>query len=211
MNAYLTTKPGQELNAGPGKPWNKSIVALFYNKWNSGNFHLELCKRLFSCYPGAQSLKCFHSPQSGKIQFGYVYGISAIGCLGMYCLLNLMSMTGVSFGCVASVLGYCLLPMILLSSFGVLFSLQWVWEATETFFQSQAASWDSIPWALPSLQGIRGDRINGGDHRLVQFLGFKNLHFSVGHGWATVAGCLPLRPPLRSLCAHFYFLKKGKI
>lgn len=64
--------------------------------------------------------------QSGKIQFGYVYGISAIGCLGMYCLLNLMSMTGVSFGCVASVLGYCLLPMILLSSFGVLFSLQWV-------------------------------------------------------------------------------------
>lgn len=62
--------------------------------------------------------------QSGKIQFGYVYGISAIGCLGMYCLLNLMSMTGVSFGCVASVLGYCLLPMILLSSFGVLFSLQ---------------------------------------------------------------------------------------
>lgn len=65
-----------------------------------------------------------HFPQSGKIQFGYVYGISAIGCLGMYCLLNLMSMTGVSFGCVASVLGYCLLPMILLSSFGVLFSLQ---------------------------------------------------------------------------------------
>uniref|UniRef100_A0A8C6TEE2 Protein YIPF n=1 Tax=Neogobius melanostomus TaxID=47308 RepID=A0A8C6TEE2_9GOBI len=61
---------------------------------------------------------------SGKIQFGYVYGISAIGCLGVYCLLNLMSMTGVSFGCVASVLGYCLLPMILLSSFGVIFSLQ---------------------------------------------------------------------------------------
>lgn len=66
----------------------------------------------------------FNFPQSGKIQFGYVYGISAISCLGMYCLLNLMSMTGVSFGCVASVLGYCLLPMILLSSFGVLFSLQ---------------------------------------------------------------------------------------
>lgn len=62
--------------------------------------------------------------QSGKIQFGYVYGISAVGCLAMYCLLNLMSMTGVSFGCVASVLGYCLLPMILLSSLAVLLSLQ---------------------------------------------------------------------------------------
>lgn len=42
----------------------------------------------------------------------------------MYCLLNLMSVTGVSFGCVASVLGYCLLPMILLSSLAVLLSLQ---------------------------------------------------------------------------------------
>jgi len=35
-----------------------------------------------------------------------------------------MSMTGVSFGCVASVLGYCLLPMIVLSTCGVLLSLQ---------------------------------------------------------------------------------------
>ncbi|XP_043925081.1 protein YIPF5 [Protopterus annectens] len=61
---------------------------------------------------------------AGKIQFGYVYGISGIGCLAVYCLLNLMSMTGVSFGCVASVLGYCLLPMISLSSFAVFFSLQ---------------------------------------------------------------------------------------
>lgn len=33
-------------------------------------------------------------------------------------------MTGVSFGCTASVLRYCLLPMILLSSFAVIFSLQ---------------------------------------------------------------------------------------
>ncbi|KAL2305227.1 hypothetical protein Nmel_007206 [Mimus melanotis] len=39
-------------------------------------------------------------------------------------LLNLMSVSGVSHGCVASVLGYCLLPMVILSSSAVVFSLQ---------------------------------------------------------------------------------------
>ncbi|MBN3310289.1 YIPF5 protein, partial [Amia calva] len=61
---------------------------------------------------------------AGKAHFGYVYGISAMGCLGMYALLNLMSVTEVSYGCVASVLGYCLLPMVSLSSLAVFFSLQ---------------------------------------------------------------------------------------
>ncbi|XP_036890015.1 protein YIPF7 [Sturnira hondurensis] len=61
---------------------------------------------------------------AGKVQFGYLYGMSAIGCLGMYALLNLMSSSGVTYGCVASVLGYCLLPMVILSSCAVFFSLQ---------------------------------------------------------------------------------------
>ncbi|XP_069868640.1 protein YIPF7 [Dipodomys merriami] len=61
---------------------------------------------------------------AGKVQFGYVYGMSAIGCLGIYALLNLMSSAGVSYGCVASVLGYCLLPMVILSSWAIFFSLQ---------------------------------------------------------------------------------------
>ncbi|KFO64975.1 Protein YIPF7 [Corvus brachyrhynchos] len=38
--------------------------------------------------------------------------------------MNLMSVSGVSHGCVASVLGYCLLPMVILSSSAVVFSLQ---------------------------------------------------------------------------------------
>ncbi|XP_067914998.1 protein YIPF5-like [Heterodontus francisci] len=63
---------------------------------------------------------------AGKVQFGYVYGISVFGCLMIHTLLNLMSVTGVSYGCVASVLGYCLLPMIILSGCAVLFSLQGV-------------------------------------------------------------------------------------
>eukprot|EP00063_Salmo_salar_P091609 XP_014066444.1 PREDICTED: protein YIPF5 isoform X1 [Salmo salar] len=61
---------------------------------------------------------------AGKSHFGYVYGISAIGCMAMYTLLTLLSSLTVSYGCVASVLGYCLLPMVALSAFAVIFSLQ---------------------------------------------------------------------------------------
>merc|ERR1719216_547559 len=47
---------------------------------------------------------------SGKLYFNYIYGIGLLGCLAMYFLLNLMSLSGVGIGCVVSVLGYCLLP-----------------------------------------------------------------------------------------------------
>lgn len=60
----------------------------------------------------------------GKVQFGYIYGFSVLGCLSMYIVLNLMSMTGVSVGCVISVLGYCLLPMVVLSGVSLFMSLQ---------------------------------------------------------------------------------------
>ncbi|KAK3737017.1 hypothetical protein QZH41_018405 [Actinostola sp. cb2023] len=62
---------------------------------------------------------------SGKVHgFGYIYGLGVLGCSALYSILNLMSMTGVTFGCVISVLGYCLLPMVLLSSISTLLSLQ---------------------------------------------------------------------------------------
>ncbi|XP_005111531.2 protein YIPF5 [Aplysia californica] len=61
---------------------------------------------------------------SGKIHFGYIYGIGLVGCLAMYCLLNLMSLSGVSAGVTVSVLGYCLLPMVILSFASALLSLQ---------------------------------------------------------------------------------------
>ncbi|XP_040916489.1 protein YIPF7 [Toxotes jaculatrix] len=61
---------------------------------------------------------------AGKAHFGYVYGISATACIGMYILLSLMSSLPVSYGCVASVLGYCLLPIVALSAFAVFYSLQ---------------------------------------------------------------------------------------
>jgi len=61
---------------------------------------------------------------TGKVQFGYIYGIGVIGCLSMYFLLSMMSVAGVSLGVVVSVLGYCLLPMVGLAGFNLLFSLQ---------------------------------------------------------------------------------------
>jgi len=60
----------------------------------------------------------------GKVSFGYIYGISALGVVAMYALLNIMSTNGVTVGCVASIVGYCILPMVFLSSFSIIFSLK---------------------------------------------------------------------------------------
>ncbi|VDK80778.1 unnamed protein product [Litomosoides sigmodontis] len=63
----------------------------------------------------------------GKIQFGYIYGIGALGCVGIYALLNLMAAdNSISFTCTTSVLGYCLLPMAILSMIAAIFSFQGV-------------------------------------------------------------------------------------
>jgi len=61
---------------------------------------------------------------TGKLHFGYIYGIGLMGCVAMYFLLNLMSMQGVTLGVVVSVLGYCLLPMVFLSGVSIVLSLQ---------------------------------------------------------------------------------------
>jgi protein YIPF5/7 len=59
----------------------------------------------------------------GKIHFGYIYGVGVVGCLGLYWLLNLMSERGIDGGRTASVLGYCLLPMILVSIASIFFNI----------------------------------------------------------------------------------------
>jgi len=63
--------------------------------------------------------------QSGKVSFSYIYGIGVMGCLAFYCLLSLMATKGtVTLGAVISVLGYCLLPMVVLSGVNVLITIQ---------------------------------------------------------------------------------------
>lgn len=56
----------------------------------------------------------------GKVPFGYIYGLAMISCLVMYTLLNLMTTTvTITLASVASVLGYCLLPVVALSVLGI--------------------------------------------------------------------------------------------
>lgn len=63
---------------------------------------------------------------SGKVSFGYIYGIGLLGCLSVYTLLNLMAppQMPISIACTVSVLGYCLLPMVLLSGVSVVINLK---------------------------------------------------------------------------------------
>ena len=61
---------------------------------------------------------------SGKIHFGYIYGVALLGCLSVYIILNLMSERGLDGSRTASVLGYCLLPLVLLSGLSSLLALQ---------------------------------------------------------------------------------------
>eukprot|EP01113_Clastostelium_recurvatum_P019117 TRINITY_DN2254_c0_g1_i1.p1 TRINITY_DN2254_c0_g1~~TRINITY_DN2254_c0_g1_i1.p1 ORF type:complete len:259 (-),score=56.92 TRINITY_DN2254_c0_g1_i1:49-768(-) len=60
---------------------------------------------------------------TGKVQFGYIYGLGGVGCVAMYFILNLMSENGIDIYRVISVLGYCLLPMVLLAFFSLIFPL----------------------------------------------------------------------------------------
>lgn len=71
------------------------------------------------------ALACFLFVGGGKAPFGYIYGLSVLSCLLMYCLLSLMSNRGEIFTLsgVASILGYCLLPVVVLSFFGIFVSL----------------------------------------------------------------------------------------
>uniref|UniRef100_A0A7S4I628 Protein YIPF n=1 Tax=Vannella robusta TaxID=1487602 RepID=A0A7S4I628_9EUKA len=60
---------------------------------------------------------------AGKVHFGYIYGMGVIACCAMWMLLNLMSRTGIDMGRTASILGYCLLPIVLLAGLGIVFPL----------------------------------------------------------------------------------------
>lgn len=62
--------------------------------------------------------------QAGKLYFGYIYGLGAVGSVSMYLLLNVMSDTGIDMYRTISILGYCLLPMVFLALMAVFISMQ---------------------------------------------------------------------------------------
>ncbi|XP_050076566.1 protein YIPF5 homolog [Anopheles maculipalpis] len=62
------------------------------------------------------------SISDSKAQFGYIYGLSTISVVAMYCLIWLMCHTTeshVTVYAVASVLGYSMLPVVFLAFFGL--------------------------------------------------------------------------------------------
>ncbi len=61
---------------------------------------------------------------AGKVQFGYIYGVGLFGIIGLHYLFKFMSNeTTIDLIRSASVLGYCLLPLVLISVLGVVTSL----------------------------------------------------------------------------------------
>lgn len=60
----------------------------------------------------------------GKVQFGYVYGVGLFGIVSLHYFLKLMS-NEVQIDIIrsASILGYCLLPLVFICALGLVFSL----------------------------------------------------------------------------------------
>jgi multisubunit Na+/H+ antiporter MnhE subunit len=62
---------------------------------------------------------------TGKVHFGYIYGFGGLGCLAMYAIINLMAENqSVDISRTFSVLGYCLLPIVVLSAVAIFVSLK---------------------------------------------------------------------------------------
>lgn len=61
---------------------------------------------------------------AGKVQFGYIYGVGLFGTVSLHYLFKFMSNdTQIDLSRSASVIGYCLLPLVLISVVGVVTNL----------------------------------------------------------------------------------------
>lgn len=77
-----------------------------------------------------------------KAHFGYVYGLAVTSCILMYMLQSLMSSSSnITLSSVASVLGYCLLPVVVLAGFGVFTTLR---GPMGSIFAILAVAWASL-------------------------------------------------------------------
>lgn len=82
---------------------------------------------------------------AGKVQFGYIYGVGLFGTVSLHYLFKLMSEdVTIDLARSTSVIGYCLLPLVLISVFGVFISLDnflgYVASAVSVFWCTYSAS-----------------------------------------------------------------------
>lgn len=128
----------EELGIEPDQVLKKILVVLdpFTSTVPLGDY--DLAGPLIFCL----ALAGFLLLSDGAAHFGYVYGLTVTSSLMMYALLNLMS-TKASFSltCVASVLGYALLPVVVLSGIGVIFTLRTVFGVILALV---AVAWSSV-------------------------------------------------------------------
>ncbi|KAK0454693.1 Yip1-domain-containing protein [Armillaria borealis] len=96
---------------------------------------------------------------SGKPNFGFIYGVGLFGSVSIYTLLNLMSEQGIDAYRVASVLGYCLLPMVGVGGVSVMVALD------DMFGYLLALL--SIIWCTYSASGIFVAVLRMSDQRLL--------------------------------------------
>jgi len=113
--------------------------------------------------------------QSGKSNFNYIYGVGLFGSASLYTLLNLMSEQGIDAYRVASVLGYCLLPMVGVGTVSVLVALESVQislSSPHAYFPNSGSfgyllSFLSILWCTYSASGIFVAVLRMSDQRLL--------------------------------------------
>jgi hypothetical protein len=110
---------------------------------------------------------------SGKAHFSYIYGLAMLGWLSIYCLLNMMSEAGLDLYRTASVLGYCLLPMVLLSSLSILLRLKGLF--------GYGLGIASVAWCTFASSGI-----------FVSVLGMRNQRFLIAYPVALFYACFAL-------------------
>ena len=79
------------------------------------------------------------------MQFSYIYIVFITGLFSLWAVLNLMSTKGLDIYRTASVLGYCLLPIVLLAAISIPLDLTGVWG---TVFVPLAVLWCSNAAAL---------------------------------------------------------------
>ncbi|QRV94253.1 Rab GTPase interacting factor, Golgi membrane protein [Ceratobasidium sp. AG-Ba] len=96
---------------------------------------------------------------SGRPQFGYIYGVAVFGAGSLYTLLNLMSESGIDAYRVASVLGYCLIPMVGVGALSVGLSL----DGTLGYLLSIL----SVIWCTYAASGIFVAVLRMSDQRLL--------------------------------------------
>lgn len=94
-----------------------------------------------------------------KAHFGYIYGLAVTSCLLMYILLSLMSSSSnITLSSVASVLGYCLLPVVLLAGFSIFTTLR---NPAGLIFACLAVAWATLSASrfLSNMSGEENQRL----------------------------------------------------